>query len=194
MQKFFYLIITINLILVLIHWGTQFSESHGRIKGEYIQPEILLSFSVPTLANDTINMKNLVKENDFIVLNFWTTWCEPCVNEIKFLNFTREKFLTQKIKFIAISCDNSKKIVSDFLKSNQFDFEQLYLKDIQSPYDLWTTFSQYDETSSTLNLAQVKMIPLHVFFNCKTKKVKVIKTGFYNEKDFEDALNAFIKK
>jgi|SRR5947207_1567197 len=49
-----------------------------------------------------------------VVLEFWATWCGPCVAAIPHLNDLADKLKDQPIQFIAIT-DESEKIISTFL-------------------------------------------------------------------------------
>src|SRR5437879_6535769 len=49
-----------------------------------------------------------------VVLEFWATWCGPCVAAIPHLNELADKFKNQPVQFIAIT-DESEKIISTFL-------------------------------------------------------------------------------
>jgi thiol-disulfide isomerase/thioredoxin len=39
------------------------------------------------------------------VVNFWATWCAPCVHEIPLLNELRERLAPQGVRFLAVSLD-----------------------------------------------------------------------------------------
>jgi thiol-disulfide isomerase/thioredoxin len=44
--------------------------------------------------------------NDIVVLNFWGTWCPPCLREIPLLVTLQEKYRNQGIQFIGIALDS----------------------------------------------------------------------------------------
>jgi len=60
----------------------------------------------------------LVKLSDskgkLVFLNFWATWCEPCIEEMPEMQTLNEKFKDRKFQMMAISVDNSWDVVKDF--------------------------------------------------------------------------------
>lgn len=53
-----------------------------------------------------------------VVLEFWATWCEPCVDAIPALNLLAERFRGQPLVFIHIT-DESEADVREFLKTQR---------------------------------------------------------------------------
>jgi thiol-disulfide isomerase/thioredoxin len=57
------------------------------------------------------SMKN--NRNDTVyVINFWATWCQPCVAEIPQFEKLHASHLRDKVKVIMVSCDFSKQVNS----------------------------------------------------------------------------------
>jgi thiol-disulfide isomerase/thioredoxin len=47
----------------------------------------------------------LKKDNVVYVVNFWATWCKPCVGELPYFENADKKFPKEKVKVILISLD-----------------------------------------------------------------------------------------
>jgi thiol-disulfide isomerase/thioredoxin len=59
-------------------------------------------------------------QSNVIILNFWATWCAPCIKEIPDLIELKDKF-EDKIDLYFVSVDqNVNKVVPKFLKKNNF--------------------------------------------------------------------------
>jgi len=58
-----------------------------------------------------------------IFLNFWATWCPPCVEEMPFINELYSEY-KDKVNFVMISVDNadSKDKVNKFIADKGFNF------------------------------------------------------------------------
>ena len=63
------------------------------------------------------------------VVNFWATWCAPCIHEMPLLNALHRKYEPQGVTFLAVSFDeNGRADVDKFLKLGKakIDFRMAY--------------------------------------------------------------------
>jgi len=59
------------------------------------------------------------------VVNFWATWCPPCVEEIPSLNNLRDLMSGEKFELISINYGEDKKTVQEFMKKVNVNFPVL---------------------------------------------------------------------
>ena len=75
----------------------------------------------------------LEKDNDTIyVLNFWATWCGPCVKEIPYFEQLGNKYSDQNLKIIMVSLDMKSQIDSNvipFIEKHNMSNEVIVLDD-----------------------------------------------------------------
>ena len=69
-------------------------------------------------------------KNQVTVVNFWATWCPPCVHEIPSLNRLRAKMQGKRFRLISVNYAESPEAVRDFL--NRVNVEFPVLMDINS--------------------------------------------------------------
>ena len=79
-----------------------------------------------------------------LVLNFWATWCAPCVREIPSLDAFQREFRDQGVVVVAVSVDKNESKYKNFLNRFRVSFDTARdpSADISSRYG---TF-QYPET------------------------------------------------
>ena len=58
-----------------------------------------------------------------LVLNFWATWCAPCVQEIPSLSEFQKRFANSGVVVVAISVDKSEQKYRTFLERIHVSFE-----------------------------------------------------------------------
>ncbi len=57
-------------------------------------------------------------KGNVVVLEFWATWCAPCVAEIPHLNQLSEEFRDKQVQFISIT-DEDEDVIAPFLKRQE---------------------------------------------------------------------------
>lgn len=73
-------------------------------------PELQLSEVIQGPALNTISLGKLTGK--IVVLEFWTTWCGPCVAAFPHINKLVEKYKGQPVVFIAVTTDDNKVLMS----------------------------------------------------------------------------------
>ncbi len=58
-----------------------------------------------------------------LVLNFWATWCPPCIQEIPSLNQFQRRFAKDGVKVVAISIDKNPQKYKNFLEHFRVTFD-----------------------------------------------------------------------
>lgn len=83
--------------------------------------------------------KYIIKENDTTyVINFWATWCKPCVKELPYFEQLSSSSNGQKIKVILVSLDFSKQVDSHlkpFISKNKYSADIVLMAD--KKYNNW---------------------------------------------------------
>lgn len=63
-------------------------------------------FEMPTLAGDTFSLKNNLGQ--YILLDFWASWCQPCRKENPTLVEAYKQFKNRKFTIVSISLDSQR--------------------------------------------------------------------------------------
>jgi thiol-disulfide isomerase/thioredoxin len=72
-----------------------------------------------------------------LVVNFWATWCAPCVEEIPWLQEGVEKYKHEKVELLLVSLDFDNeypKGLVDFIKKKKFSASFFWLDESNADY------------------------------------------------------------
>lgn len=108
------ILITIQLLLLVL---TGFSQ---------LGNQTIPSVDLKTLDGKTINSSTFNNDGKPFVINFWATWCKPCVNELTNIAEVYEDWVDETgVKIIAISIDDSRSMtrVAPFVNGKGWDYE-----------------------------------------------------------------------
>ncbi len=88
-------------------------------KGDKTAPALVLK----NLQNETINLKDY--KDSVVLVNFWATWCRPCVEEIPSLSRLVDRMKGKPFKVLAVNIGESPDVIRNFVKSIPVNFEIL---------------------------------------------------------------------
>jgi peroxiredoxin len=71
-------------------------------------------------ADRKVTLRDL--RGQIVVLNFWATWCPPCVEEIPSLEQLQEHYKGKGVIVLGVSIDDDDGAYHQFLKDHKVDF------------------------------------------------------------------------
>jgi thiol-disulfide isomerase/thioredoxin len=89
-----------------------------------------------------------------VLLNFWATWCTPCLKEMPSMEIAQELLKNENYVFLFATTDNLEKI-NQFKKNNRYPFQFLQFK-------------------STLDKLKIYALPATFIYDTKGNQVKRI--------------------
>jgi len=102
------------------------------VKFLFISFTVTLSFSqnidkniiLNPLMGKKIKLENYLS-NGPVLINFWATWCAPCIKEMPYLDQFEKKYKDKGFSVLAVSVDNQKSLsqVRSFIKTKKFSFD-----------------------------------------------------------------------
>ncbi|CAI8364495.1 MAG: Thiol-disulfide oxidoreductase ResA [Polaribacter sejongensis] len=109
-------------------------------------------------------LKTLLEKNDgkTYVINFWATWCAPCVKELPAFEKINKEYATKNVTVILVSLDFPKQVAKrliPFINKKKLQSKVVLLNDINE--DFW--IKAIDSTWSGA-------IPATIIYNGKDRK------------------------
>ncbi len=108
---------TMFLILVFL-FSTNFAQEAVQKKAP--------NFELTTIEDEEVELADFLGEGP-VLINFWATWCKPCVEEMKYYQDIYDKYASDGMKMLAISEDNERSVakVVPFIRVNNYTFTVL---------------------------------------------------------------------
>jgi len=110
---------TLLLFSIFIIWQTTYAQTQKASKIKVVNFDQLEPY--------------LHKNNDTLYLvNFWATWCGPCVKELPAIKKTEEKYAHRKFKVLLVSLDMPKELntrLAPFVQSKNISSDVFLLND-----------------------------------------------------------------
>jgi thiol-disulfide isomerase/thioredoxin len=107
------------LLLTVELWGQQLKEVPANaLKRGDPAPPLGFEFVVQGPRPSDVNWQGL--HGKIVILDFWGTWCAPCVADIPHLNELASHYREKPVQFIAVGHENPRK-VAWFLKKHPID-------------------------------------------------------------------------
>jgi thiol-disulfide isomerase/thioredoxin len=94
--------------------------------------------SVKEIDSDALKALTYTMNDTTYVVNFWATWCSPCVKEIGYFEELHRQRESEKVKVILVSLDFPTQIdrrVIPFLKEKEITADVLLMTDLD--YNSW---------------------------------------------------------
>ncbi len=116
------------------------------------------------------------------VINFWATWCKPCVEELPYFEQLHDQFAGEKLRVILVSMDFPNQIESKlipFVKEHQLRSDVLALADLD--YNSWIDMVS-PEWSGT--------IPVTMVYSAKGRKF--IDRQFKDAEELKQLVKSFL--
>lgn len=70
-------------------------------------------FELPDLAGRKVSLEDF--RGQFVLINFWATWCQPCLEEMPSLQALHERFRDRKLVVLAVNLNETSADLQDYL-------------------------------------------------------------------------------
>lgn len=177
MSKTFFLSI---FFLLLIGCGDKGKKPDTQIKTE---ATFVNSEEIPVLDFEALEPLLHQKNDTTYIINFWATWCKPCVKELPAFEKINEKYADKKVKVILVSLDFPNQLetrLTPFIKKHDIQSKVVFLSDGNA--NTWIPKVSEKWSGS---------IPATIIYN---KNSRTFHEGSYTYAELEKELASFLKE
>jgi peroxiredoxin len=86
-------------------------------------------FALPTPQGATLKLSFLVGKSDYLLIDFWASWCGPCIRYIPALKTIYEKYHGSRFDILSVSLDREKYAWLDAIK--KYDLKWHHVSDLK---------------------------------------------------------------
>ncbi len=102
--------------------------------------DIAPEFEAKQLDGSTFRLADYRGEKA-ILIDFWATWCGPCIDEIPKIKSIAETYRDQGLEVVGVSLDRDEQALRDFVKQENLSYVQVFEKEktqtISKSYGVW---------------------------------------------------------
>jgi thiol-disulfide isomerase/thioredoxin len=84
----------------------------------------VIRLSGKTTSNQNLDLASY--RNKIVLLHYWATWCEPCVNDLATIEQLHKKYASAGFMPIGVCLDSDSKTLATFLQKNRLTWPQLH--------------------------------------------------------------------
>jgi len=117
-MKQFFLLAAVAILALAGGFGTRYYANHRTDDVISALPD----FALPDLAGQSHTIGEW--QGKILVINFWATWCPPCLEEIPAFIKLQKQYGQQGVQFIGIAIDDDFAI-EDFMKTTPLNYPNL---------------------------------------------------------------------
>ena len=125
-------LLTLKFILIFIYLissSSSYAIQELNLKNLVIHknPKKLEKINFKNINNETINLNSF--EKSLIIINFWATWCAPCIEEMPSLNRLKTNPIFNNLEIIPIN------VGKDNIEKTKDFYKKLKIKDLKIYFD-----------------------------------------------------------
>lgn len=162
--------------------GMKEVEANRKIEEEKNTPDAVkvgkkyTDFRGVTLKGDTIKLSDIITDKKLVLVDFWASWCGPCMNMVPFLDTLYQKYHPQGLEIVSASCDTHLDKWKETVQKHQMCWQQIVL------------LSKPEENGS--DIYGIRTIPYTVLIDNDGKIIARNLRG----KDLEQAIEKWLEK
>ncbi|MYD44918.1 MAG: TlpA family protein disulfide reductase [Gammaproteobacteria bacterium] len=82
-------------------------------------------FSLPNLDGEEVSLSDLLKQNDIVLIDFWASWCGPCIASFPKFKELRDTYGSEGFEIVAVSIDREREDWEDSSAENEIPWLNL---------------------------------------------------------------------
>lgn len=103
--------------------STFLDEKFGGIQAPTVFDQMLVS-----TKGNAVSLKHILSNDSITVLDFWASWCVPCIEEFSFTKSLEDKLRNQPVRFVRLSIDQHQSDWKEAVTRYQMNKDSYWIK------------------------------------------------------------------
>jgi len=83
------------------------------------------NFSLPALSGNPISVSEMVGKSDYLLIDFWASWCSSCIYSLPGLKKLYEQYKGSRLQILGVSLDDNKKSWTNAIQSHNLTWNHI---------------------------------------------------------------------
>ena len=88
-----------------------------------------IDIKLPGINGDSIALSELIGKTDYVLIDFWASWCGPCMQSLPELKNLYHSYKGQKLEILGVSLDDDKEAWQSTISSKELKWK--HISDLQ---------------------------------------------------------------
>ncbi|HUU53084.1 MAG TPA: TlpA disulfide reductase family protein [Candidatus Bathyarchaeia archaeon] len=131
---------------------------------------------ITTIEGKRFTLKELTSRNRLVVVNFWASWCSPCVEEMPYFEKIHRDYQNKGVVFLGIAIKDSLSAVGKFIVQKEITYK----------------VAMDDQDKIANAFGGVKVLPTTIFIDKQNSVVKIHK-GYLSQRELDKNLKYLLQ-
>ncbi|MDD3077921.1 MAG: TlpA disulfide reductase family protein [Paludibacter sp.] len=87
--------------------------------------EHFTDIKLPSITGDSLALSDLVGKTDYVLIDFWATWCGPCMRSMPDMKDLYNKYKGQKLEVLGVSLDQDETAWKKIVKEKELSWKHI---------------------------------------------------------------------
>ncbi len=133
--------------------------------------------TITTIKGKQFTLRELCGQNQLVVVNFWASWCRPCIEEMPHFDKIHRAYQNNGVAFLGIATKDSPSAVRKFVAQKEISYK----------------IALDDQDRITTAFGGVKVLPTTIFIDNQNNIVRIHK-GYLAQERLEENLRNLLSK
>lgn len=127
--------------------------------------------TITTIKGKQFTLRELCGQNQLVVVNFWASWCRPCIEEMPYFEKIHRSYQNKGVAFLGIATKDSPSAVRKFVAQREITYK----------------IALDDQDKIAIAFGGMKVLPTTIFIDNQNNVVKIHR-GYLAQRELDKNL------